>query len=208
MGDRNSLLCHLDFQGQGFTYRWMWQTKNPVRIHTHTHTHKLRRSFAAYCLHVSAISCVLNVWDGGVLLARRQMLKLIVTHNDIHKISPLAIQKIRQTLQWSWSARRYWLSHRWTPATEIHTKPRGAWSNTPIPYCYPPPPRLYTQTHTCSRHKNRVRGCWLNTNVGPIYISSRTTVSTSLFQGESGELPRTHSSRLDLSFTPTFKPTT
>lgn len=75
----------------------MWQTKNPVRIHTHTH--KLRRSFAAYCLHVSAISCVLNVWDGRVLLVRRQMLKLIVTHNDIHKTSPHTIQKIRQTLQ-------------------------------------------------------------------------------------------------------------
>lgn len=64
-----------------------------------------------------------------------------------------------------------------------------------------PPNSKHTYTHT----RKQSIGWRLNTNVGPIYISSHTTVSTSLF-GEKGELSRTHSSRLTLSFLPTLNP--
>ncbi len=58
-----------------------------TRVHTCTHTHTQTTECVGVSwqrLCVAVTSCVLNVWDGGVLHVRRQMLELAVTHTNIN----------------------------------------------------------------------------------------------------------------------------
>lgn len=154
---------------------WISGTRVHIPVNGDAFAHMLTWNFTAPLSHVTALSPICRETDPPPSLMDDS-------------------QKLTNTT--SWCAQCFWLSHRWTPALETHCIPKGTRSNTPNPHCYP---LLLIHTHM-QRHKKQRMGWQLNTNFGPIYISSCSPVSASLFQGESGELSRTCSSRPALAF--------